>query len=93
MAKFVIKRDGIKEPFDAEKIKRSIIANAQDVNLSEKRINELAKQVSEAVIQLTKEKEEITTTEIKEKILIELDTAESSVSEVWRKFEEERRKV
>lgn len=93
MAKFVIKRDGIKEPFDAEKIKRSIVANAQDANLSEKRINELAKQVSEAVIQLTKEKEEITTTEIKEKILIELDTAEPSVSEAWRKFEEERRKV
>lgn len=93
MAKFVIKRDGIKEPFDAEKIKRSIIANAQDANLPEKRIDELVKQVSETAIQLTKEKEEITTTEIKEKILTELDTIEPSVSGVWRKFEEERRKV
>ena len=90
MAKFVIKKDGKKEPFDAEKIKKSIIASAQTANLSEKQMKKVVKKVSKAAIKLAKKKEEIATSEIKAKILSELDVLEPSVSEVWRKHEQEK---
>jgi len=90
MAEFVIKKDGEKEPFDAEKIKASITAAASKADLSEERKNEVVEQASEAAIQLAGEKEEIATSEIKAKILSELDTLEPSVSEAWRKHEQEK---
>ena len=93
MAKFVIKKDGEKEPFDAEKIKKAITAAASRADLSEKRIKKVAKKVSKAAIKLAKKKEEIATTEIREKILSELDALEPSVSESWRKYDEEKAKA
>ena len=93
MAKFVIKKDGEKEPFDVKKIEASIKAAASEANLPEERANEVVKQVSNAAIQLAEEKEEIATAEIKEKILSELDALEPSVSETWRKHEQEKGEV
>ena len=90
MAKLVIKKDGKKEPFDAEKIKASITTAVSGVYLSEERKSEVIEQVSKAAMQLAEEKEEIATSEIKAKILSELDTLESSVSESWRKHEQEK---
>jgi len=89
MAKEVIKKDGTKEPFDAEKIKNSIAAAAQRTDLTEERQNEVVAQVAVKVIQLADAKEEIATSEIRENILSELDSAEPSVSEAWKKHEEE----
>lgn len=93
MAKEVIKRDGRKEPFDAEKIKKSIEAAAKMANLSEERVKEIVDQVSGAAIQLAEGKEEIATSELKEKILAELGAIEPSVSEAWEKYEQEKGKV
>jgi len=90
MANFVIKRDGTKEPFNAEKIRRAITGAAQRTNLSEERKNEVVEQVLSAALQLAREKEEIKTSEIKEKILSELEVIEPSVSEVWRKYAQEK---
>ncbi len=90
MAKFVIKKDGEKEPFDAKKIKASIKAAALEVNLPKRRVKEVVKQVLSAAVQLAGKKEEIATTEIREKILSELDTLEPSVSEAWKKREQEK---
>ncbi len=89
MANFVVKKDGTKEPFDEGKIRRSIIAAAQGSNLSEERTNEIVNQVSSAAMQLAEGKEEIATSEIREKILAELDVLETSVSEAWRKHGQE----
>ena len=89
MAKEVIKKDGAKEPFDAEKIKNSILGAAQRTDLSEERKNEVVEEVAATVIQMAEEKDEIATSEIKEKILSELDVVESVVSEAWRKYEQE----
>jgi len=89
MAKEVIKKDGAKEPFDAEKIKNSILGAAQRTELSEERKNEVVEEVAAAVIQMAEEKDEIATSEIKAKILSELDIVEPAVSEAWRKYEQE----
>lgn len=93
MANFVIKRDGTKEPFDAEKIRRSIAGAAQRTELSEERRNEVVEQVSAVVLQLAAGKEEIATAELREKILAELNAIEPAVSEAWRKYEEEKGRV
>ncbi len=93
MANFVIKKDGTKEPFDAGKIRNSIAAAAQRAELSEERRNEVVEQVSSAVLQAAAGKEEIKTSELREKILSELSAIELSVSESWRKHEQEKGRV
>jgi len=89
MANQVIKKDGTKQPFDAEKIRKSIRAAADEAGLSEERKNEIVEQVATTVIQMAEGKEEIATSEIREKILGELDNLEPSVSAAWRKYDQE----
>ena len=91
MALNVIKKDGTKEPFNPEKIKNSIAAAAQRTDLPEERKNEVIEQVANAAIQMAGEKEEIATSEIKEKILSDLDQIEPKVSEAWRKYDQEQK--
>jgi len=93
MAGEVIKKDGTKEPFNPVKIRNSIVAAAQRTDLSEERQDEVAEEVTATVIEAAKEKEEITTLEIREKILDELDSIEPTVSDAWRKYEQEKKGV
>lgn len=88
MANQVIKKDGSREPFDPEKIKNSIRAAAQRTDLGEERINEVVEQVSKAAIELADSKEEIASSEIREKILTELESVEPKIAEAWRSYEE-----
>jgi ribonucleoside-triphosphate reductase len=90
MAQQVIKRDGTKEPFDAEKIRKAVESAAGRTGLAPERIAEVVNQVSDAVLQFAGEKEEITTSELREKALAELDVVEPSVAESWRKYDQER---
>ena len=92
MANFVIKKDGSKEPFDIEKIKKAIELAAKQTDLPEDRVNELVEEVSKAALQVAEGKEEIATAELREKILSELDNLEPSVSEGWRKYDQEKGK-
>lgn len=91
MAKEVTKKDGTKIPFDAGKIKSSIASAAKVTDLSEEKQNEVVEQVATVAIQMAEAKEEITTTEIRDKILSELDSVEPSVSASWRKHDEEKK--
>ncbi len=91
MAKEVVKKDGTKEPFDAEKIKSSIAGAALRTDLSEERRQEVVEQVASSVIQMAEEKEEVATSEIGENIVSELDKVEPAVSESWKKYNEEKK--
>ena len=93
MAKEVIKKDGTKEPFDAGKIRNSIAAAAQRTDLSEERQNEIVEEVAAIVIGTAEGKEEIATSEIREKILDELDSIEPAISEAWRKYDQEKKRA
>ncbi|MFH1780917.1 MAG: ATP cone domain-containing protein [Candidatus Nealsonbacteria bacterium] len=90
MAKEVIKKDGTREPFDAEKIKKTLAAAAGQADLPADRQSAVVEQIANIVIQMADAKEEITTSEIKEKILSELDKTEPLISAAWRKHEEEK---
>lgn len=93
MAKEVIKKDGSKQPFDSEKIKKAVLATAAVTDLSEERKNEIADQVTAAVIQIADAKEEISTSEIREIVLSELDNVAPVVSEAWRAHDAEKKGV
>jgi len=90
MAQQVIKRDGTKEPFDAEKVKKAIELAAGEAGLAPERTGEVVKQVSDAVLEFAAEKEEVATSELREKALSELEKVEPSVAEAWRKYDQER---
>ena len=89
MATEVTKRDESKQPFDAEKLKSSIEKSARDAGLPDERVAELVNQVSAKALQLAEGKKEVTSAELREAILSELDSVESSVSEAWRKYDKE----
>ncbi len=90
MAKEVIKTDGTREPFDVEKIKKAISMAAVEAGISEERKNEIIEQVTAAAVKTADAKEEITTAEIRDKILGDLDQIEPSVSKAWRTYDQER---
>ncbi len=93
MAKEVVKRDGTKEPFDAGKIRNAISMAATEAGLEEEKKKEVVEQVTAVVVGMADTKEEITTSEIKESILAELDNVEPSVSAAWRKYDSENKQA
>jgi len=89
----VIKKDGAKEPFSAEKIRKSIAGAAQQADIPEERKEEVVFQVAETVIPMFEGREEIDTRDIKKAILNELDRVEPAVASAWRKYEEGKSKT
>lgn len=88
MIKLVTKKDGTKEPFDAEKIRKAIAAAASQSSLSPEEQTRVVGQVQTAVMENLGSKEEVTSTEIKENILSELDIHAPAVSAAWREYEQ-----
>ena len=86
MAKQVIKSDGSKASFDAKKISRSITRAAQDAKLPPAEINKIVGQVSDTVMQSIESKDKVMSSEIRDKILAELDHISPKVSAEWRRF-------
>ena len=93
MATQVIKRDGTKEVFDENKIRKSIEMAAKGTALAEDRIKAVVAQVVGLVLQFAAGKEEIASTEIRDFILTQLDQVEPAVAESWRKYNQEKGKV
>jgi len=95
MAKIVIKRDKREEPFDIEKLRESIRVNAIDAALreSEERINNLVEGISTKVVQSLGKKDKVSTWELREKILAELDINAPEIAKIWREYDEQQGKV
>ena len=92
MATQVIKNDGSKQPFDAEKIKKAVEGAAREAGLPDEKISQIVREVSDAVIAQTgvrddNSEKEITSSEIQTIILNELDRVEPSISAAWRAYE------
>jgi len=92
MANQVIKKDGSKEPFDVEKIKRAIRLAGQQAGLDGIKQNEVAEKIAAKIVEILKDKEEVTAIEIRDKILGELDIYAPSVSAAWRDYESHKKK-
>ena len=87
MATQVIKKDGTKQPFDAEKIKRAIEGAAREAGLPNDRVSQVTAEVLNIVSEQASTQEEIATSEIKSMVLNELDRVEPGVSDAWRAHE------
>lgn len=83
----VVKRDGTKEEFDINKVKRSIKKAVIDAGLTIKEKTDVIGEVSRAALETAKEKSEVTAEALREQILTHLDKAASEVSEAWRQFD------
>lgn len=83
----VIKKDGSKEPFDIEKIKNGVRLSSQQAGLDEIKQSEVIEKIAAKIAEIFKDKEEIMTIEIRDKILEELDAYAPSVSVAWRDYE------
>lgn len=88
MANFVIKKDGTKVAFDDSKIKAGVMAAAAQAGLEDDKASIIAEEVLNAVNASFDGQEEVATSEIRDKILSELDTSFPIVAQAWRKYEE-----
>jgi transcriptional regulator NrdR family protein len=84
MINFVIKRDGSKEPFDAEKMKRAIAGAAHNANFPLDKSEDLISDITVKVLDGFQGKEEVTSVEIRDLILTLLDSIAPTVSMAWR---------
>ncbi len=90
MINFVIKRDGSKEPFDAEKLKRAIASAARNANFPPDKRQDLIDSLAVKVVGHFADKEEITSLSIRDFILQELDAIAPTVSMAWRNHDKEK---
>jgi transcriptional regulator NrdR family protein len=88
MANEIIKKNGIKEMFEPDKIRTSITKAIERVNMPERRKDEVVEEVSEIVIANLKERGDVESSEVRESILSELDRVAPAVSNAWREYEE-----
>lgn len=87
MATFVTKKDGTRLPFDPEKIKASVVAACLDAELTNEEADKIALKISDLVIKALDSIEELPTTEVRDKVLAELDMLYPSIAEAWRRYE------
>ena len=89
----VIKKDGTKEPFDVEKVKRSIKSAADEAGLSQDRTQEVVDIATRSVMKTLEGREDVPTAEIRERVLAALRTVEPSVFEAWQKYDKEQKQT
>jgi transcriptional regulator NrdR family protein len=87
MIKLVIKRDGSKVAFDAEKMKRAIASAALQANFPQDKRIDLVESITIKVIAGFEGKEEVKTTDIRDAILRELDAVAPTVAMTWRNYD------
>jgi len=88
MVNFVIKKDGAKVPFELEKVKASIAAACDDAEIEEGKKGEIVEKVSAAVMMGLEGKDEVSSSEIKEKAMAELEVVAPEAAQAWKTYEE-----
>ncbi|MDO8529958.1 MAG: ATP cone domain-containing protein [bacterium] len=88
MSNFVTKTDGTRVPFKEEKLKNSIVAAGHDAGLSDEEALEIATKVTSLVMPLIQNQEDISSTELKEKVMAELEVSYPALADAWKKYDE-----
>lgn len=84
----VRKYNGEKEPFDDDKIKKSIMKAAVDAGYSTDDIEEEANKIKNSISEMALQKKEINAEAIRDHILRELDRNNPRIAGSWLKFDE-----
>ena len=85
--KNVVKRNGKKEPFDIEKVKKSIKKAYIDAGVSIADNKEKIETMTKEILKSLKDKTDITTKTIKKMVLDSLDKTKKVASDAWKKFD------
>ncbi|MEW5805556.1 MAG: ATP cone domain-containing protein [Patescibacteria group bacterium] len=88
MATQVLKRDSSLQPFDPEKIKRSVQAAGREAGIEEAALAELADKVSVSAINTLAEKEQVSYSEIRQAVFAELENFDPRVIQAWKNHEQ-----
>lgn len=88
----VIKNNGQSEPFDAQKIKQAVLSAAKEGGVDENRSEEIAGIVTRSILKTLEGREDVPTSEIRERALALLDEFEPKAAEAWRAYDEQQKK-
>jgi len=83
----VVKKNSSREPFDEDKIKEAIRRASREAKINLERANELIRLVSEHGHKMSEEGREISSQDIRKKILEELDMEEPDIVKAWKDYE------
>jgi len=83
----VVKRDGKREAFDEQKVRRAIEAAARDARMPPENVGGLSEEASGNIIDYVRKEKEIRSSTIREGVLNRLDTSAPQVSRAWRDFD------
>jgi transcriptional regulator NrdR family protein len=83
----VIKKDGSRQAFSEEKVKRSIEAAARDAKIPDQRIPHLVDEAAREAVNLSQGTSPVETRIIRGKVLRWLDATEPAASAAWRAFD------
>ncbi len=87
----VIKRDNRKEDFSRDKIRRSVENAARRVKLDSSRSRDIADRVARSVDEHFRDRNEVRATDIRDRVLSELDKEEKRISKEFRSFKKQLR--
>ncbi len=91
MVKQVIKRGRKKEPFRAEKLKRSIRDACRDIHVSGARAKTVVAKVSGPVLRSVARRKSVKASMLRAKVLAGLRKVEPAAAKAWLRHEERRR--
>lgn len=83
----VKKRNGHVEPFDADKIKRSIQKAGVDAGYTIESLASTVDSITDSIIEMARDKNQMNTDAIRDNVLMELDKAQSDIVEAWRTYD------
>ncbi len=86
----VIKKNGKKEEFQPDKLKRSVEQAAREVKLSEEKMKQIVVKSTKPVIEYIYQKPEVKTQEIKEKVVEAVEKEHKEVAKAMKEFEKKK---
>jgi len=87
----VIKKNGEKQEFDPEKIKRSVEKAAREVRLSDERLKDIIVKVAQPVIVKIRDQDTIKTEDIRKEVIETVRQEAPEVAEAWKDFEQNKK--
>jgi len=89
MAKEVVKRNGSRQPFDAQKLRGSIEGALADVGMNSPDNAGIVDQAAQRALDFADNKEAVTSAELKEQIIAELEALAPQAADAWRRYSKE----
>lgn len=91
MIKKVIKKGGGVEKFDLNKIKQSLILALESAGISQEKKEKIVTEILNSLLKYFKNKNEIFSSEIEAKIILELEKLSPETLILWRKHRKEKK--